>query len=40
MALYDAYAAWCREPGTLLKERIQHTNRIKGLLGGQGIALK
>jgi transposase len=26
-----------RERGTLLKERIQHTNRVKGLLGGQGI---
>jgi transposase len=26
-----------RERGTLLKERIQHTNRIKGLLNGQGI---
>ena len=26
-----------RERGTLLKERIQHTNRIKGLLCGQGI---
>lgn len=26
-----------RERGTLLKERIQHTNRIGGLLGGQGI---
>jgi len=26
-----------RERGTLLKERIQHTNRIKGLLGGQGV---
>src|ERR1700761_1045600 len=26
-----------RERGTLLKERIQHTNRIKGLLSGQGI---
>ena len=26
-----------RERGTLLKERIQHTNRFKGLLGGQGI---
>ena len=27
-----------RERGTLLKERTQHTNRIKGLLAGQGIA--
>lgn len=27
-----------RERGTLLKERIQHTNRIKGLLSGQGIS--
>ena len=26
-----------RERATLLKERIQHTNRIKGLLSGQGI---
>ncbi len=26
-----------RERGTLLKERIQHTNRVKGLLSGQGI---
>ena len=26
-----------RERGTLLKDRIQHANRIKGLLGGQGI---
>jgi transposase len=26
-----------RERGTLLKERIQHTNRVKGLLGGQGV---
>jgi transposase len=26
-----------RERGTRLKERIQHTNRIKGLLSGQGI---
>ena len=26
-----------RERGTLLKERIQHTNRIQGLLGGQGV---
>ena len=26
-----------RERATLLKERIQHTNRIKGLLAGQGI---
>lgn len=26
-----------RERGTLLKERIQHTNRIRGLLFGQGI---
>ena len=26
-----------RERGTLLKERIQHTNRIRGLLGGQGV---
>jgi transposase len=26
-----------RERGTLLKERIQHTNRIRGLLSGQGI---
>jgi transposase len=26
-----------RERGTLLKERIQHTNRIKGLLSGPGI---
>ena len=26
-----------RERGTLLKERIQHTNRIKGLLHGQGV---
>ena len=26
-----------RERGTLIKERIQHTNRIKGLLSGQGI---
>jgi transposase len=26
-----------RERGTLLKERIQHTNRIQGLLSGQGI---
>ena len=26
-----------RERGTLLKERIQHTNRIRGLLAGQGI---
>lgn len=26
-----------RERDTLLKERIQHTNRIKGLLSGQGI---
>ena len=26
-----------RERGTLLKERIRHTNRIKGLLYGQGI---
>ena len=25
-----------RERGTLLKERIQHTNRIRGLLSGQG----
>jgi transposase len=27
-----------RERGTLLKERTQHTNRIKGLLAGQGSA--
>ena len=27
-----------RERGTLLKERTQHTNRIRGLLAGQGIA--
>jgi transposase len=26
-----------RERGTLLKERFQHTNRIKGLLNGQGV---
>ena len=26
-----------RERGTLLKERIQHTNRVRGLLSGQGI---
>src|SRR5271165_5356562 len=26
-----------RERGTLLMERIQHTNRVKGLLMGQGI---
>jgi transposase len=26
-----------RERGTLVKERIQHTNRIRGLLSGQGI---
>jgi transposase len=26
-----------RERGTLLKERIQHTNRMRGLLGGQGV---
>ncbi len=26
-----------RERGTLLKERIRHTNRVKGLLSGQGI---
>src|SRR5271168_1444574 len=26
-----------RERGRLLKERIQHTNRIKGLLSGQGV---
>ena len=26
-----------RERGTLLKERIQHTNRVKGLLMGEGI---
>jgi transposase len=26
-----------RERGTLLRERIQHTNRIKGLLSGQGV---
>jgi transposase len=26
-----------RERGTLLKERIQHTNRIRGLLSGQGV---
>jgi transposase len=26
-----------RERGTLVKERIQHTNRIKGLLSGQGV---
>ena len=26
-----------RERGALLKERIRHTNRIKGLLSGQGI---
>ena len=26
-----------RERGTLLKERIQHTNRVKGLLSGQGV---
>jgi len=26
-----------RERGTLIKERIQHTNRIRGLLSGQGI---
>src|SRR5271167_1932507 len=26
-----------RERGTLLKERIPHTNRIKGLLSGQGV---
>ena len=26
-----------RERDTLLKERIQHTNRIKGLLSGQGV---
>ena len=26
-----------RERGTLLKERIQHSNRIRGLLSGQGI---
>ena len=26
-----------RERGTLLKERIQHTNRIKGLLSGPGV---
>ena len=28
-----------RERGTLLKERIQHTNRIKGLLSGQGVGI-
>jgi hypothetical protein len=28
-----------RERGTLLKERIQHTNRIKGLLSGQRIRI-
>jgi len=28
-----------RERGTLIKERIQHTNRIKGLLFGQGVAV-
>jgi transposase len=27
-----------RERGTLIKERVQHTNRIRGLLCGQGIA--
>jgi len=26
-----------RERGTLLNERIQHTNRVKGLLSGQGV---
>jgi transposase len=26
-----------RERGTLLKERIQYTNRVKGLLSGQGV---
>jgi transposase len=26
-----------RERGTLLEERIQHTNRVRGLLSGQGI---
>jgi transposase len=26
-----------RERGTLLKERIQHTNRVEGLLSGQGV---
>ena len=26
-----------RERGTLLKERIQHTNRVRGLLSGQGV---
>ena len=26
-----------RERGTLLKERIQHANRIRGLLSGHGI---
>ena len=26
-----------RERGTLLKERIRHTNRVRGLLGGQGV---
>ncbi len=26
-----------RERGTLVKERIQHTNRIRGLLSGQGV---
>ena len=26
-----------RERGTLLKERIRHTNRVKGLLSGQGV---
>ena len=26
-----------RERGTLLRERIQHTNRVRGLLSGQGI---
>src|SRR5258708_14249009 len=28
----------CRERAILLQERIRHTNRIKGLLAGQGIA--
>jgi transposase len=28
----------CRERAILLRERIRHTNRIKGLLAGQGIA--
>ena len=28
-----------RERGTLLKERIRHTNRVKGLLSGQGVGI-